>query len=65
MRPKIETARDALPALLRRYPGVRAAQLAALAQVSPATMVRILKEAGSGLIGMACMAAAPCVPWKR
>ena len=50
MRPKIETARDVLPALLRRYPGVRAAQLAALAQVSPATMVRILKEAGSGVI---------------
>ncbi|MBK6998657.1 MAG: type II toxin-antitoxin system HipA family toxin YjjJ [Rhodoferax sp.] len=50
MRQKIETARDVLPALLRRYPGVRAAQLAALAQVSPATMVRILKEAGSGVI---------------
>ena len=50
MRPRIETARDSLPTLLRRNPGVRAAQLASLAQVSPATMLRILKEAGPSVI---------------
>ena len=50
MRPRLENARDALPTLLRRHPGVRAAQLAALSQVSPATMVRILKELGPDVI---------------
>lgn len=50
MRPRIESARDLLPTLLRRNPGVRALQLAALAQVSPATMVRILGEDKSSVI---------------
>ena len=50
MRPRIENARDVLPTLLRRNPGVRAAQLATLSQVSAATMVRILKELGSSVI---------------
>jgi len=50
MRPRIESARDSLPMLLRRHPGLRATQLASLAQVSPATMVRILKEMGASVI---------------
>jgi len=50
MRPKIETARDLLPMLLRRNPGIRATQLASLAQVSPATMVRILKEMRASVV---------------
>jgi len=50
MRPRIESARDSLPMLLRRHPGLRASQLASLAQVSPATMVRILKEMSAGII---------------
>ena len=36
--------------LLRRNPGVRATQLASLAKVSPATMVRMLKEVGASVI---------------
>jgi hypothetical protein len=50
MRPRIEAARDLLPRLLRSNPGARAAQLANLAQVSAATMVRILREAGPSVI---------------
>lgn len=50
MRPRIETARDLLPMLLRRNPGVRATRLASLAKVSPATMVRMLKEMGASVI---------------
>ncbi len=50
MRPRIETARDLLPTLLRRNPGVRSVQLATLAKVSPATMVRILRDARSDVI---------------
>lgn len=50
MRPRIESARDILPTLLRRNPGVRAVQLATLANVSSATMVRILRDARSDVI---------------
>ena len=50
MRPKNETARDQLPSLLRRSPGAKAAALAALAQVSAPTMVRMLKEAGPAIL---------------
>jgi HipA-like C-terminal domain len=50
MRPKLNTARDLLPTLLHRNPGVRSAQLAELAKVSPATMVRMLREAGQEVI---------------
>ena len=45
MRPKNATARDLLPALLRRQPGAKAAELAAMAQVSLPTMLRMLAEA--------------------
>ena len=50
MRPRIEAARDLLPSLLRRNPGVRATQLATLAKVSAPTMVRILREARADII---------------
>ena len=50
MRPRIEAARDLLPSLLRRNPGVRATQLATLAKVSAPTMVRILREARANII---------------
>ena len=50
MRPRLETARDQLPALLRRSAGTRAKDLAKLAQVSPATMLRVLTEAGASVV---------------
>lgn len=50
MRPRHQTVRDQLPALLRRQPGARSVDLAALAQTSPATMVRALKEAAPDIL---------------
>ncbi|WP_293660756.1 type II toxin-antitoxin system HipA family toxin YjjJ [Rhodoferax sp. OV413] len=44
MRPKNSSARDQLPALLRRKPGAKAAELAELAGVSGPTMLRMLAE---------------------
>lgn len=50
MRPRLESVRDQLPMLLRRNPGARSAELARLAHVSPATMLRSLREAGPSVI---------------
>ena len=46
MRPRNETARDQLTHLLRRNPGIKAADLALAANVSLPTMHRMLKELG-------------------
>jgi len=50
MRPRNELARDRLPALLRRQPGARSADLAAAAGVSLPTLNRMLKEAGAAIV---------------
>lgn len=44
MRPRNIALRDQLPSLLRRHPGARALDLAALADTSLASMTRMLKE---------------------
>jgi len=50
MRPRNALARDQLPALLRRQPGAKAPELAAQAQVSTPTMVRMLAEASADVL---------------
>lgn len=50
MRPRNETARNQLPTVLRRHPGAKAAKLAELLKTSPATMNRMLAEAGADVI---------------
>jgi len=50
MRPRNELARDRLPALLRRQPGARSADLAIAAGVSLPTLNRMLKEAGADIV---------------
>lgn len=50
MRPRNESARDQLPSMLRRHPGAKAAKLAELLKTSPATMNRMLSEAGADVI---------------
>ena len=50
MRPRNETARDQLAHLLRRNPGIKAADLAVAANVSLPTMHRMLKELGADVV---------------
>ena len=50
MRPRHDSVRDQLPALLRRKPGASAPEITALANTSPATMLRALKEAGPDVV---------------
>lgn len=50
MRPRNELARDRLPALLRRQPGARSADLAAAAGTSLPTLNRMIKEAGADVV---------------
>ena len=50
MRPRNETARDQLTHLLRRKPGIKAADLAQAANVSLPTMHRMLKELGADAV---------------
>lgn len=52
MRPRKRQARDQLPALLRRQPGARAAELAAQACVSQPTLSRMLKELASEVLAL-------------
>jgi hypothetical protein len=50
MRPRNELARDRLPALLRRQPGARSADLAAAAGTSLPTLNRMLKEVSADIV---------------
>ncbi len=50
MRPRNQQARDQLPTLLRRRPGAKAGELAALAGVSQPTLSRMLKEAADEVV---------------
>jgi len=52
MRPPNQQARDQLPLLLRRRPGAKAAELAALAGVSQPTLSRMLKEAAGDVVAL-------------
>lgn len=50
MRPRNEMARDQLLTVMRRHPGVKASKLAELVNTSPATMNRMLSEAGAEVV---------------
>lgn len=52
MRPRNQQARDQIPMLLRRRPGVKAGELAALAGVSQPTLSRILKELAGEVLAL-------------
>lgn len=52
MRPRNQQARDQLPTLLRRRPGAKAGELAALAGVSQPTLSRMLKEAADQVVAL-------------
>lgn len=52
MRPRLQQARDQLPTLLRRRPGAKAGELAALAGVSQPTLSRMLKEAAGQVVAL-------------
>ncbi len=52
MRPRNQQARDQLPTLLRRRPGAKAWELAALAGVSQPTLSRMLQEAAGEVVAL-------------
>lgn len=52
MRPRKQQARDQLPMLLRRQPGAKATELAALAGVSQPTLSRMLKELAGEVLAL-------------
>lgn len=52
MRPRNQQARDQIPMLLRRRPGVKAGELATLAGVSQPTLSRMLKELAGEVLAL-------------